>query len=124
MGIRNQRINQSFKPKYPHAKVGSIFWADDLLRYQIGSLQGEYFGSRWLDRIILARESQKWFRYYGYDWHSKRVGNWISRCFRDHGEEIKQQKQPRKADSRAERERESLNNPQKRVIKFIGDLYT
>ena len=108
MGIRNQRINQSFKPKYPHAKVGSVFWADDLLRYQIGSVQGKYFGSRWLDRIILAREAMKWLKYYGFDWHSARIGNWITRCLRDHGDEIKQQKQP-KADSRAEQREDSLN---------------
>lgn len=98
---------QSFKPRYPHAPAGTYNWADELLRYHIGALQGKYYGSRWLDRIILAREAQSWLRHFGFDWHSNRIGNWITRCLRDHGDEIKKQKQP-KADSSQRREEDSL----------------
>jgi len=115
-----EKTYQKFIPRYKHLEVGKYQWADELLRYHIGSLQGKYFRSNWLDRIRLARESQKWLRYYGFDWHSQRINNWISKCLRDHGHELKE-KQPRKADSLSREREDSLNlnfSYHKEVLKY------
>jgi len=114
MGSKNQRINQNFSKSefFSHDR------ADAQLKYIIGVLQGKHIICSRKGRIQLALVTKELLKDHHFEWHCERVDNWIHRT-------SKLEQNPKDSDLSKEREREedSLNKPQKRVIKFIGDLY-
>lgn len=90
-------------------QFGTKAWADNQLSFCIHILQGKQCGGHWNSNLQLALIIKQRFEVLGFQWHAKRVENWIHRCKPSSrklsfGVELSDPQLPEGADSERERE--------------------
>lgn len=78
MGRLPCKQNPSFSDGYLYSKE----WANDHLRFAIGTLQGKYESSIWKRRVHTALILKEELLEHGYTWQAQRIDFWIHRLQR------------------------------------------
>ena len=116
MGTKKLRSIHNLNKKQSTTSFFNNDWADNYLSFQIGILNGKNVICSRSGRVHLALIAKELLKDHGFYWHCKILDAHIHRT-------AKLEHRQKGDDSQQSRREDSLNKPQKRVIKFVGDLY-